>query len=183
MEIADGARRMLLSQALGTMMMTETEVTRAIDGDHEVALETQIVQGFHADKPPGVLVAQLGEGGAADVSNKVIEGFGDGQRILLGVGQEVEIVENGAFQVAQVVIGATTATQAQPKEEQPPPAEKTTVVLDHGLEAGVGQLIQPVGQFGEEVPDGFEKGPSQRYDLPRLRRWAVTWVWIRARES
>ena len=48
------------------------------------------------------------------------------------------------------------------------------MILDHGLEAGVGQLVEPGGQLREEVADGFEKGPGQRYDLPRLRRWAVT---------
>ena len=57
------------------------------------------------------------------------------------------------------------------------------MILDHRLEASVGQLVQPSGQFREEVADGFEKGSGEGYDLPRLRRWAVTWVWIRARES
>src|SRR5438270_10636758 len=174
---------MFLGQALGTVVMTEAQIARAIHGGNEVALETEILQGFHADKPPRVLVAQLSEGGAADVSNEVIEGFGNWQGILLGVCQEVEVVEHSAFQVAQVVIGGTTAAQAQTKEEQSPPTEKTAVIIDHGLEAGVGQLVQPAGLFREEVADGFEKGPGQGYDLPRLRRWAVTWVWIRARDS
>src|SRR5512138_1598935 len=142
MEIGDSARGVLLGQALGTVVVTEAEVAGAIDGGNEVALEAKIVQGFHADQPPGVLVAQLGEGGAANVSNKVIQGFGDWERILLGAGQTVEVVENGAFQVAQVVIGGTAAAQAQAKEEQPPPAEKAAVVLHHGLVAGVGQLVQ-----------------------------------------
>ena len=174
MEIGDSARGVLLSQALGTMMVTEAEITGAIHGGHEIALETEIVQGFHADEPLGVLVEQLGEGSAADMSNKVIEGLGDWQGILFGARQPIEIVEDGAFQVAQVVIGRTAAAQAQAKEEQPPPAEKTAMILDHGLEAGVGQLVQPAGQLRKEVADGFEKGPGQGYDLPRLRRWAVT---------
>jgi hypothetical protein len=50
------------------------------------------------------------------------------------------------------------------------------MILDHGLVAGIGQLVQPAGQLREEVADGFEKGPRQGYDLPRLRRWARTWV-------
>ena len=116
------------------------------------------------------LAEQLGEGGAADMSDKVIEGFSDWQRLLLCAGQEIEVVEDGAFQVAQVVVSRTAAAQAQAEEEQPPPAEKTAVILDHGYEASVGQLVQPGGQFGEEVADRFEKGPGQRYDLPRLRR-------------
>ncbi len=163
--------------------MTEAEVAGAIHGGNEVALEAEIVQGFHADEPVGVLMEQLGEGGAADVSNKVIQGFGDRQAILLGARQEVEVVEDGTFQVAQVVISGTAAAQTQAEEEQPPPAEKTAVVLDHRREAGIGQLVQPVRQLGKEMPDGFEKGAGQGYDLPRRRRRAVTWVWMSARDS
>jgi len=65
------------------VMMTEAKVTGAINGGNEIALETEIVQGFHADEPLGVLVEQLGESGAADVPNEMIEGFGDRQAILL----------------------------------------------------------------------------------------------------
>jgi len=68
-----------LGQALGTMVMSETEITGAIHGGNEIALETEIVQGVHADKPLGVLVKQLGEGSAADVSHKVIEGLVTGR--------------------------------------------------------------------------------------------------------
>jgi hypothetical protein len=31
------------------------------------------------------------------------------------------------------------------------------VIVDHGLVAGIGQLVQPTGRFGEEVVDGFEE--------------------------
>ena len=92
-------------------------------------------------------------------------------------------VEDGTLQVAQVVVGGTATAQAQTEEKQPPPAKKAAVVFDHGLEAGVGQLVQPAGQFGEEVADGSEKDAGQGYDLPRLRRLALTWVRIRARHS
>ena len=119
-------------------MMTEAKVTGAINGGNEIALETEIVQGFHADEPLGVLVEQLGESGATDVSDEMIQGLGDWEGVLLGARQKVEVVEDGAFQVPQVIIGRTAAAQAQPEEEQSPPAEKTAVVLDHGLEAGVG---------------------------------------------
>lgn len=118
--------------------MTEAEVTGAVHRGDEVALETEIVQGFHADEPLSVLMEQLGESGAADVADKMIEGFGDRQGILLGACQVVEVVEHGAFEVTQVVVGGTAAAQAQPEQEQSPPAEKAAVVLDHGFEAGVG---------------------------------------------
>jgi len=98
--------------------MTKAEVTGAINGGDEVALETEIVQGFHAQEPLGVLVEQLGESGAADVSDKMIQGFGDREGLLLGARQVVQVVEDGAFEVAQVVIGRTAAAQAQPEQEQ-----------------------------------------------------------------
>ena len=158
MEIGDAARGVLLSQALGTMVMTEAEVTGAVHRGDEIALEAEIIQGFHADKPLGVPAEQLGESGAADVSDKMIQGLGDRQGVLLGARQKVEVVEDGAFQVAQVVIGRAAAAQAQAKQEQPPPAEKTTMILDHRLEAGVGQLVEPTEQFREEMADGFEEG-------------------------
>lgn len=129
---------MLLSQALGTMVMTEAEVTGAVNGRDQIALETEIVQGFHADQPLRVLMEQLGESGAADVTDEMIQRLGDREGVLLGARQKVEVVEDGAFEVAQVVIGRTATTQAQPEQEQSPPAEKTAVVLNHGLEAGVG---------------------------------------------
>ena len=61
--------------------------------------------------------------------------------------------------------------------------KKAAVILDHGLEASVGQLVHPAGQLREEVADGFEEYPDQGYDLPHLRRLAVTCVWMRARAS
>jgi hypothetical protein len=60
------------------------------------------------------------------------------QGVLPGTGQKVEVVEDSAFQVAQVVIGRTATAQAQTEQEQAPPAEKTAMVFNHGLEAGVG---------------------------------------------
>jgi hypothetical protein len=158
------------------MVVTETEIAGAIHGGDEIALEAEIVQGFHADEPLGVPVEQLAKRDAADMPDKMIEGFGDWQAILLGACQQIEVVEDGAFQVAQVTICRTAAAQAQAEQEQSPPAEKAAMILDHRLEASVGQLVQPSGQFREEVADGFEKEPGQGYDLPRLRRWAVTCV-------
>jgi hypothetical protein len=58
------------------------------------------------------------------VAYKVIEGFGDWKGILLGARQAVEVMEDGAFEIAQVVIGGTAAAQAQPEQEQAPPTEK-----------------------------------------------------------
>ena len=85
-------------------------------------------------------------------------------------------MQDGQFQVTQVMIGRAAAAQAQPEQEQSPPAKEAPVILDHRLKAGIGQLVQPGGGFGEEVTDGFEEDLEQAYDLPDLRRFAVTWV-------
>ncbi len=96
-------------------MVVLTEVAGAIDGDYEVTLKTEIIQSFHADQPAGVLVKQLGEGGAADVPNKVIQSFGDRQGILLRARQVVEVVEDGAFQVAQSLSAERQLPKPSPK--------------------------------------------------------------------
>jgi len=157
MQIGDCARGVLLGQALRTMMMAKAEVTGAIHRHDEVAQEAEIVQGFHADEPQGVLVKQLGKTRAADMSDEVVEGLGNREGLLLGARQEVEVVEDSQFEVAQVIIGGAAAAQAQAEEEQAPPAKEAPVILDHRLEAGVGQLVQPAGRLGEEVADGFEE--------------------------
>jgi len=125
----------LLGQALRAVAMTETEVSGAVNGSDELALKAEIVQGFHADEPLEVLPEQQREGWAADMADQMIEGPSDRESFLVGAGQAVEIVEDGTFEVAQVVIGGAAAAQAQPEEEHPPPAEEAPVVIDHGLEA------------------------------------------------
>ncbi len=72
MQRGDFAAGVLLGQAAGTMGMGEAQVAGPVDGHDEVALETEVVQGLHADEPQDVPVKQLGEGGAADVPKEVM---------------------------------------------------------------------------------------------------------------
>jgi len=183
MEVGDGARGVFLGQALRAVTRAKTQVTGPVHGGDEFTPAPEIVEGFPAQEPLGVLVKQLGEGRAADMANEVIQGLGDRERILRGARQAVEIMEDGAFEVAQVVIGGTSAAQAQPKQEQAPPTEKAAMILDPGFEAGVGQLVQPLRQGREEVADGGEKDADQSYDLPCGCRRARTGVRIRAKVS
>lgn len=183
MEVGDLARGVFLGQALRAVAVAETEIASAVNGGHEITLEPEIVQGFHADEPLNVLPEQLSESRAADMADKVVQRFGDRQSVLIGAGQKIEIVEDGAFQVAQIIIGRAAAAQTQTKEQQPPPAEETPVIGDQGLATGVGQLVQPGGLLRKEMADGSEEGACQGYDLPCRRRWALTWVLMRARAS
>jgi hypothetical protein len=57
------------------------------------------------------------------------------------------------------------------------------MVINQRDVAGSGQWGQPGRELREEMADGFEEGLAQGYDLPCRRRWAVTWVLIRASVS
>ena len=86
MQIAGRAVGVLLRQALGTMMMTEAEVTGAVDGDDGIALEAEVVERLHPQESLGVLVEQFGESVAANMADKgVVEGPGDWEGRLLGL--------------------------------------------------------------------------------------------------
>jgi hypothetical protein len=119
MEIGEGPEGVLLGQALRAVAMTETEVTGAVNGSDELALEAEIVQGFHADEPLEVVPEQQREGWAADMADRMIEGPGDRESFLVGAGQAVQIVEEGTFEVAQVVIGGAAATRSSPRSSNP----------------------------------------------------------------
>jgi hypothetical protein len=76
MEIGNLAGGVFLGQALRAVAMTETEIAGAVNGGDQVALETEIVQGFHAKEPLVELAQQLSESRAADMADKVVEGLG-----------------------------------------------------------------------------------------------------------
>jgi hypothetical protein len=66
------------------------------------------------------------------------------------------------------------AAQPQSEDEQRQPEEEAVGIDHEGLEAGVGDLVQPGVEFGEEVPQGADEDPAQLQDLPARRRcWAV----------
>jgi len=157
MEIGEGAGRMFLRQALGAMTVAEAQITGAVNADDGVGLETEIIQGLHTQESLGVPTQEVRESPTAHMADEVVQGLGDGQGGLRGARQMIEIVEDGAFQIAQVIIGRASAAQPQAKEQQPPPVEKTPVVIDQRLVASVRQLVQPPGQFREEVADGATK--------------------------
>jgi hypothetical protein len=119
MEIGDLTGGRLLRQAPGAMVMTEAEITGAIDGDNEVALEAEMVQSLHADEPLSVLVQQLGKRGAADMSDKLVEGLGDGEGVLLGARQEVQVVTDDTFRSRRSLSAERRIPKPKPKSSNP----------------------------------------------------------------
>ena len=136
--ISAGARGVLLRRALGTLGMTEAEGAGALHGGEAVARERQILQGLPAPEPLGVLGEQLGASEAADLPHKMSAGLGAREGLLLGARQGVEVVAEGPFEVAQVVVGATAAAPTQAEPEPSPPADKAA---DQGGMFGQGPTL------------------------------------------
>ena len=48
----------------------------------------------------------------------------------------------------------------------------------HRLKTGVGHFPQPGVKSGQKLIDRADQATAQSYNLPTLRRLAVTWAWI-----
>jgi hypothetical protein len=112
----------------------------------------------------------------------MVEGFIDREALLGGVCQGVDVGKDLALGVAQMEVQLSAAAQFAAKEQESPPEQKLPVAGDEGIEAGVGQILEPAVESGPEMAHGACEDPPQFYDLPARRRRAVAWVatWARA---
>jgi hypothetical protein len=62
------------------------------------------------------------------------------------------------------------AVQLQEIQEQTPPDEKASGVSAGVLVAGIGQVLEPVVELGEEVADGLDEGLAEDQGRPFWRR-------------
>mgnify|MGYP001561357782 CR=1 FL=1 len=85
----------------------------------------------------------------------------DGQGILFGARQSIEIQQHARFQIAELKIQLAAAAQFQTKQEPPPPEEKARVLSDHRHKAGIRKFLGPVIELGTEMPDGFDESAAQ----------------------
>lgn len=175
---------MFPGQTLGTVLAVEAQHAGAIQGDDQVTLEAERGPGPHPDQAVGAALAQAGEGLAPlGMFQEMVRGVGDRQAGLVGGGQAVEIVQEAALRVTQGKVDLAATAQAQGEDPQRQPEQGTAVILDEGLETGVGHLVQPGVELGEEVAQRADEGRAQLQDLPARRRWWGVWVWTRARLS
>ena len=170
-------------EAMGAVALVEAQESGAIDGEHELPVESAGIEHLVADEAAHTLGAQVIEGRTADVGEEMVEGFVDRKALLRGVGQGVDVGKDLAFGVTQMEVELPTASQFAAKEQESPPEQKLPVVDDERLEAGVGQLLEPAIEGGPEMAHGADEDPPQFYDLPARRRRAVVWVAIWARAS
>ena len=126
------------------------------------SVEAESVEHFVADELAHTLIAQLPQRRGADMAQEVSQGFMDGQRALLGLGQLVGVSQHAQFEVAQLEVQVAAAAQFEAEKQEAPPEQEARVVDDHGLETGIGELIGPGVELGPEVVDGFEEYFSQR---------------------
>ena len=91
----------------------------------------------------------------------MIQGFMDGQAILMRLGQLVDIAQNLGFQVSELKIQLAATAQFAGEQQQAPPKQKSGVIDDHRFKAGIGQGIGPIVKFGPEMALGSDKGLAQ----------------------
>ena len=98
--------------------------------------------------------AQPEHAGDAAAAQEIVQGIVDRPRLLLRARQAVEIIQHvGAIGVALEIQLPATAQFAE-EQRQPPPQQEAFVVNDKGLEARIGDLVDPVVELGEEVAYG-----------------------------
>lgn len=81
MEIKSGAAA-AVREALFAVAFVEEEEAGTVNGHHEASQEAKGIKGLHPNEPADAPSSELGEGLGADMAQKVVEGFVDGQRVL-----------------------------------------------------------------------------------------------------
>ena len=88
-----------MNQAMGTMMLGEAEEAAAIDCHDEAALQSGGVEDLVTNERAHTAGAQVGQRGGADMAQEVAQCFVDGQGLLSGVGEPIDIGQHMGFQV------------------------------------------------------------------------------------
>ena len=95
------------------MALGKAEVARAVDGEDQAALQASAIKDLVADERAHTSGAQLGQRGGTHVAQKVAQCFVDGQGLLSGVGEPIDIGQHMGFQVAQLEVQLTAAAQLE----------------------------------------------------------------------
>jgi len=143
------------------MAFLKGKAARAINGDDKLPLQAEAVEHLVAHELAHTLVAQIGQGGRANMAEEVIQRFMDRQGLLLGFGQLIDVVQDGQFGVPELVVERAPAPQFQGEQKQSPPDQEAFVIDNHFLETGVRKFIEPRIKVRPEVPQGPHKGLAQ----------------------
>ena len=77
------------------------------------------------------------------MAQEMTERLVDRQGFLLGLSESIDIVQHPELVIAQLEIQLAAAAQFAAEQQQSPPAEEADIIIDHGLETGVGQCLEP----------------------------------------
>jgi len=114
------------------------------------------------------------------VADEVVEGVVDGARVVVGLGQAVEVVQDVGAAGVEVEIELASAAELEEVQADTPPAQKAGLVSDRVLVPGIREPVEPLVKVGEEVAGGEGEGAAGDQGCPALRRRCVTWVRTRA---
>ena len=150
-----------MDQTMGAVPLLEGQEAGAVDSEDQSTEQARAVEHLVANEPVHTLGAQLSDGPGADVAQEMAQGLIDRQRLLVALGDAVEVFQDVEFQIAALVIELAAAAELAQEQHQPPPEEKATVVGHQDLPARVGQFIDPVVELGPEMPDGADQAVPQ----------------------
>ncbi len=88
------------------------------------------------------------------MSQEVIQGIVHRPRLLLGLGQAIEIAQHLCATGIEIEIQLSATAELEQIQTEPPPDEETFVVDDQGRETAIGNAIQPLIELRPEVADG-----------------------------
>jgi hypothetical protein len=80
------------------------------------------------------------------MAEEVVQGVVDGERLLPGAGQPIEIRQDLRVEGAQVIVDLASAAQFEDEEEEADPQEEALVVRDGLLEPAVREVVEPGGK-------------------------------------
>src|SRR6202022_3516986 len=102
----------------------------------------------------------------AGMAKKMMQGLIHRPRLLLGLGQTIEIGEQVVAAAIQLEIELPACAELEQVQQQAPPDEKTLVVGDVGLKTRIGNLIQPVVELRPKMPHRANKPLTKLNNRP-----------------
>jgi hypothetical protein len=147
---------MAVDQTMLAMRLPKCEMTSGIQSYDKSPLQASGVQAPHANEATQHACSQLGVGSSASVSQEMIQGVVYRPRLLLGLGQAVEIVEHFGAAGIEIEIQLPATAELEQVQTDPPPNEEPFIVDDQGRKAGIRHAIQPLIKLRPEVTDGCQ---------------------------
>jgi hypothetical protein len=144
-------------------------MTSGIQGDDKSPLQTCRVQAPHTEKTTQHERSQFSVRRSSGVSQEMIQSVVNRPRLLLGLCQSVEIVQDFGATGIEIEIELAATAELEQVQANPPPDEELLVVDDQWHKTGIGHVIEPPLELGPEVADGCQERLAEAYNRPFRR--------------